>query len=426
MRYFSVFLFLALAHIGIRAQDTITVMQYNLLYYGQVTGFCNNNNNGLAMKDPHLRTILDYVKPDVFTVNEMSANESIHQHMLDNNLNINFVTHYKRAASRNSAGSDIVNMLYYDSRKLSLKAQYTAQNYVRDVDVYQLYYNANDLSQGDTAFLVCVVAHLKAGNTTSDANARKVMAENTLRFLETRFETENTLFMGDFNFYSGNENAFQTLLNYSNAAVRFLDPLGQIGEWSNNSFYAGVHTQSTNTNSDCKAGGGLDDRFDFILISDEVRFGTKHLRYVQESFKAVGQDGQRFNGTVNGAPQNAQVPQNVADALYNFSDHLPVRLKLSINKTLDISETALHPFQAVASPNPFQQNAAVQLYMPKSGTLYYQLSDLSGRIILRSESMLDAGKQSFTLDLGTLSGGIYVLNLSDGNKRNEVLKLIKK
>ncbi len=377
------------------------------------------------MKDPHLRTILDYVKPDIFTVNELSATEAIHQHMLDNNLNINFIDYYKRAESSNTAGSDIVNMLYYDSRKLRLKKQYTAQNYVRDVDVYELYYYSNDLPQGDTAFVICVVAHLKAGNTTGDANARKVMAENTLRFLETRYESSNVLFMGDFNFYTGSESAFQTMINYSNANMRFLDPLGQIGEWNNNSFYAGVHTQSTNVNSDCKAGGGLDDRFDFILISDEVRFGTNHVRYIQESFKAVGQDGQRFNGAINGAPQNTSVPPAVANALFNFSDHLPVTLRLSVDKTLDITENKRDPFLAVLAPNPVCDQAKLSFYTAQQNQIQIRLSDLNGRIVYSRNVETFPGKQNLELELGFLPAGLYLLSLQDASQRVGHLKLVK-
>ncbi len=425
MKFFISALFALTFSLGIFAQDTITVMQYNLLYYGEITGFCNNNNNSLEMKDPHLRTILDYVKPDIFTVNELSSDENVHEHLLDNNLNINFITHYKRAESRNTAGSNIVNMLYYDSRKLRLKTQFTAQNYVRDVDVYELYYYSNDLQQGDTAFVVCVVGHLKAGNSSGDANARKIMAENTLRFLETRYENDNVLFMGDFNFYTGAESAFQLMLNYSNTAMRFLDPIGQIGDWNNNSFYAGIHTQSTNTNSDCKAGGGLDDRFDFILISDEIRFGTNHVRYVQESFKAVGQDGQHFNGTVNGAPQNTSVPSAVATALFNFSDHLPITMKLAVDKTLDIAETSSRPFLAEIIPNPVKSNARIDLYMPQYGNLKLQLTDLNGKVIISQSYSLMAGKQTLDVNLENLPSGIYFVSLQDGNRRNEHMKLIK-
>jgi endonuclease/exonuclease/phosphatase family metal-dependent hydrolase len=425
-RYFLIF---TLVFLGSRifSQDTLTVMHYNLLYYGEVTGFCNNSNNSLEMKDPHLRTILNYVKPDIFTVNEISQNEAIHQHMLDNNLNINFANYFKRAASSNTANSNIVNMLYYDSRKLRLKKQYTAQNYVRDVDVYELYYNSNDLAQGDTAFIVCVVAHLKAGNTSGDANARKIMAENTLRFLETRFSTENVLFMGDFNYYTGTEPGFQIMLNYANANMRFLDPIGQSGEWNNNSFYAGIHTQSTQSSSTgCKAGGGMDDRFDFILISDEVRFGTNNVRYVQESYNAVGQDGLRFNGSINGPPQNMAVSQQIADALFNVSDHLPIALKLRVDKLLDVNENTSRPFLAEVLPNPAADFARINFHLPSAGNVVFELIDLSGRVIQQSEDFFGIGKHQQNMAVDGLIPGFYFIRITDQNNRIETLKMLKK
>lgn len=426
MRYF-LGSFLLLFWLGSFAQDTLTVMHYNLLYYGEITGFCNNSNNSLEMKDPHLRTILNEVQPDIFTVNELSQNETVHDHLLGNVRMALPSKDFRRAASSNVSNSGIVNMLYYDAQKLRLKAQYTAQTYVRDIDVYELYYYSNDLEQGDTAFVVCAVAHLKAGNSSGDANARKIMAENTLRFLETRFAFSNVLFMGDFNFYTGYEQGFQIMMNYENPNMRFIDPIGQIGDWNNNSFYAGIHTQSTNTASgNCKSSGGLDDRFDFILISDEVRFGTQSLRYIQESYKAVGQDGQRFNGTINGAPQNLTVSPEVADALYNFSDHLPVTLKMRVDKILDIPVTFSRDFYAVINPNPVVDNALLGCYMSASGSLTTQIFDLGGNLIDSRTYFLEAGRQTVQLETSHLSSGFYLLQLTDNRQRKETIKLLKR
>lgn len=412
--------------IGTFAQDTLHVMHYNLLYYGEVTGFCNNSNNSLEMKDPHLRTILNEVQPDIFTVNELSEDETIHDHLLENIRLALPEKDFRRAASKNVSNSSIVNLLFYDARKLRLKAQYTAQTYLRDVDVYELYYYSNDLAQGDTAFIVCAVAHLKAGNTSGDANTRKIMAENTLRFLETRFEFSNVLFMGDFNFYTGFEQGFQIMMNYENPNMRFIDPIGQIGDWNNNGFYAAVHTQSTNTSSgNCKSAGGLDDRFDFILISDEVRFGTQNMRYIQESYKAVGQDGQRFNGTINGAPQNLAVSQEVADALYNFSDHLPVSLQIRVDKILDVQSNDASNFYATIAPNPVKDQTQLSCYMPSPGTVNIAVFDLGGKLIDMQSYFLDAGKNSLTIQTEKLQPGFYMLQLTDQNNRKESIKLLK-
>jgi hypothetical protein len=401
-------------------------MQYNLLYYGEVTGFCNNSNNSLTMKDPHLRTILNHINPDILTVNELSKDAPIHDHLLNNVLNFGGSNRYSKAQLRNTAGSNIVNMIFFDNRKLALKAQYTAQNVLRDIDVYELYYKSNDLVQGDTAFIICIVAHLKAGNTSSDANTRKIMAENTMRLVETRYATSNVMIMGDFNLYTSTEPAFQAMINYTNTQARFIDPIGQMGNWSNNSFYAAVHTQSTNLSSgSCKSGGGLDDRFDFILISDEIRFGTKNVRYIQNSYKAIGQDGMHFNNAVNAAPQNLSVPSIVADALFNFSDHLPVSLKLRVDKVLGINESDPNPFLATLYPNPTVGLSQLSYYLNSRETVDVQLYNTSGQLVWELKHANNPGKNTISIPSENLQSGMYIVRLS-GNRRSQNLKLIKR
>ena len=139
----------------------------------------------------------------------------------------------------------------------------------------------------------------------------------------------------------------------------------------------------------------------------------------------MGQDGHRFNGTVNQAPQNTSVPAAVAEALFNFSDHLPVTLKLSVDKTLDINEHNAQPFMAGVQPNPVRQKANIQFYMPASGLLHAQLFDLHGQVVLRQEQAFAPGRQMLDMDMSLLQPGFYVLNLTDGNGRVENLKIIK-
>lgn len=409
------------------AQDTLTVMHYNLLYYGQGTGFCNNTNNSLEMKDPNLRLILNEIKPDIFTVNEMSSSQIVHQHMLDENLNTGGINHYRKVNYSPSSSSNIVNMLYYDSRKLRLKKQAVAQSLVRDIDVYELYYNSNDLDQGDTTFVICVVAHLKAGSGGSERETRRKQVENTMQYLETRHSNDNVLFMGDFNFYSGYEPGFQLMLNFTNPAMRFIDPIGQIGDWNNNSFYAPIHTQSTHTSatSGCPAGGGMDDRFDFILISDEVRFGTDHVLYVPGSYKAFGQDGKRFNGAINGPPANTAVSQEIADALFNFSDHLPVVLKLRVDKVLQTTEMNLNPFALEIAPNPVHNQLSMSFNQLTSGNLRMQIWDIQGQLIADETHFFSGGRQSYVHDLKGFGHGFYFIRLTDAKGLTEMQKFVR-
>jgi endonuclease/exonuclease/phosphatase family metal-dependent hydrolase len=429
MKRFLLFLGLLTIAFTVQAQDTLTVMQYNLLYYGINTDFCTSANNSLEVKDPALRLILDEVKPDIFTVNEISSTITVHQHLLDADLNIDGSTKYMKAAQRPVAYSSICSMLFYNSLKLKLKKQSVAQSVVRDINMYELYYISDDLAQGDTAFVICLVAHLKAGNSSEDEATRKIMVDNTMEYLENGYQSANLLFMGDFNYYTAFEPGFQSMTNYSVPALRFYDPVDRIGSWNNNDSYSDIHTQSTHTSSNgCASTGGMDDRFDFVLISDEIRDGASHVKYIQDSYHAFGQDGNRFNGYINGSPVNSEVTQEMADALYNMSDHLPVVMKLRVDKTLDINEIYHKPFVAEIAPNPvlttgFKTNLLIKGQI--SGIITIELFDLRGNRVHAQNQQNASVDQTMALDFGPVSAGIYLLRITGENGFSQVLKVVK-
>lgn len=429
MKRFLLFAGLLTVAFAVHAQDTLTVMQYNLLYYGINTDFCTSANNSLEVKDPALRLILDEVDPDIFTVNEISSTITVHQHLLDTDLNIDGSTKYMKAAQRPVAYSSICSMLFYNSLKLKLKKQSVTQSVVRDINMYELYYISDDLAEGDTAFVICLVAHLKAGNSSEDEATRKIMVDNTMNYLENGYESANLLFMGDFNYYTAFEPGFQSMTNYSVPALRFNDPVDRIGSWNNNASYSDIHTQSTHTSSNgCASTGGMDDRFDFVLISDEIRDGANHVKYVQDSYHAFGQDGNRFNGYVNGSPVNSAVSPETADALYNMSDHLPVVMKLRVDKTLDINEIYHKQFVASISPNPFSVrdvNINLRITGKISGDLSLELFDLYGSIVQKQRLTNLSSGQPVELDFTQVKAGIYLLKITDENGFSVVLKVIK-
>ena len=73
--------------ISVSSQDTIKVMHYNLLNYGNTTSYCTTTNNSIFDKDVYMKTIVDYVRPDVITCNEMGGNSFAPKHLLDSCLN---------------------------------------------------------------------------------------------------------------------------------------------------------------------------------------------------------------------------------------------------------------------------------------------------------------------------------------------------
>ncbi|MDX9694281.1 MAG: T9SS type A sorting domain-containing protein [Bacteroidales bacterium] len=343
---------IVLISIYAKAQDTLKVMHYNLLYYGKNTSYCTSVNNAVDAKNGYLKTIIKYVKPDIFSVNELDGNNSYPMtddatYLLNNALNVDGVDYYSRTPFPQTY---LANTIFYNSQKLKLK-KHTPISFNISTDkvynVYTFYYNAPDLATtNDTAFVTCIVAHFKAGSYSEDVQERVVEAGIVMDYLTDLGIPGNYLFMGDLNLYTSSEGAFQKLINPSNSLYKFYDPANQIGDWNNNYNYRFVHTQSTHVSGDCHAGGGMDDRFDFILASDYIMNGTQKVAFVSGSYKAIGQDGNAFNSSIN-ISTNTSVPSSVAQALYNMSDHLPVYLELKVDQTsvseLNVSNINTNP-----------------------------------------------------------------------------------
>ncbi|NTW24560.1 MAG: hypothetical protein HGA37_07670, partial [Lentimicrobium sp.] len=216
-----------------QSQDTLKILQYNLLNYGNYTTYCTTDNNNHETKDPWIRTIIDYELPDIFTVNELSSYEFYHTRILNNVLNTNGRTFYRKANIANIAASYLVNMLFYNSNKLELKSYEVVQSTTRDIDLFTLYYKSPALTQGDTIFIHCLVAHLKAGNTGADATTRAAMTANMVSYLQSNKEPGNNLFMGDLNTYTSEELCYQHVTDITAADFRFFDPIAKPGDWNN-------------------------------------------------------------------------------------------------------------------------------------------------------------------------------------------------
>lgn len=294
------------------------------MYYDSYFDDCNSTTNNVDSKDGYLRTIVGYVKPDILTVNEINPATPSTDRIKTNVLNINGVIKYLRA---NTTGSQIGNMIYYNSDKVVLKSQTSIATSPRITDVYRLYLKTEYLAAGDTIFLTCLVTHLKAGSTDSDIAQKTTAANKIMNFINSNKITGNIMLMGDMNLYTSEEGAFVAFTTPTGInQFKFYDPVNMIGSWNNNSVFKSVHTQSTRTSSNgCFSTGGMDDRFDFILSSIDILNNTKGLKYI--SYKAVAQDGNRFNQSLL-SPENKSVPSEVLNALYNMSDHLPVEMKL--------------------------------------------------------------------------------------------------
>jgi hypothetical protein len=421
MRAF-LFIIFFLTGLALSSQDTIRMMQYNLLMYGNNFGGCTSGNNNVSDKNGYFKTIVDYVKPDIVFVNELSEEESYHDLILNNVFNVNDAS-WSRGNVNNLANSFIVNQVYFKNQLFELTNYVAVQTNVRDIDIFGFFILPSDKSGlGEPVEINCAVAHLKAGSDFENVQERAYETNKLMNYLNNSGADGNYTFSGDFNLYSGSELALQNLLNYANPDIRFYDPINEIGNWNNNGFYADIHTQSTHESGDCFSGGGMDDRFDFFLVSQEILEGTQKIKYLESSYHAVGQDGEHFNNSLTSSPTNTSVPGNVLDALYNMSDHLPVVIDIVVDHNLFIHQNRSSSFDFTLN-NPVDDILKIRIQDPSPSSYQIQIFDLMGRPVVE-RSIPAGGAKGAELAVDDLEQGIYFVSLIRNNEASNIKKLI--
>ena len=267
--------------------------------------------------------ILDLVEPDLIIAQEIIG-QTGYSHFQSDVLDVLEPNIWSSAPFTNqSAQQDIA--LYYKSNTFTFvgtNVVYTAQSSgTRDVIEWVMLHNLSGVE-----FNVYGV-HLKASSGSSNANQRlqeTTILRNHLNNLAPNF----FIVGGDFNIYSNNsssEPAFDMLTSSSDDNDgQMFDPINRIGHWHNNSSYSDVHTQSPRTSSfGGGANGGMDDRFDWLFVSQSILDQDSPMQYVEGTYWAVGNDGNHFNDAINDGNNNS-VSEEIADALHDASDHLPV------------------------------------------------------------------------------------------------------
>ena len=116
-----------------KAQETIKIMQYNLLNYNNYTSYCTQSNNNVSNKDGYIKTIFNYVQPDIFTVCEMNEQQLSVDRLLNNVINTDGRTNYAKGNRTNYSNSDLINMIYYNTDKLVLYNHTALPTDIRDI-----------------------------------------------------------------------------------------------------------------------------------------------------------------------------------------------------------------------------------------------------------------------------------------------------
>lgn len=257
--------------------------------------------------------------------------------ILDTSLNSNG-TLYNRAQfiDNQSGNADLQQLIFYRSDKFSLEDIEVITTTVRDINRYILKLNTVD-ADVDPVFLDIYVSHLKSSQGASNENTRLDMVREFTSTLGSLDPNSFVIFAGDLNLYSSDEPAYQELLDTANP-ITFVDPIDTPGDWHTDESFSEIHTQSTRTSSapfGAGAGGGLDDRFDFILVSENMMTNPT-MRYVPDTYQAYGNNGNCYNESINDSQCNGEFSSALRSDLYNMSDHLPVVMQLETDKEFDL------------------------------------------------------------------------------------------
>ena len=410
--------------------DTIRQMQYNLLYYtagNESPDDCTDANNNLDQKDAAFKIIVKEVMPDILCVNEIGKTDVYANRILNNVLNTDGIHYYGTLPAYSISGNrSIGNRLFYDTRKFALKESAYVTTYYGGtvINLYKMYYKSQSLAQGDTAFITFIIWHLAAGSSDYNETTRAQQSRTLTNYMESAPSVlaNNFVLSGDFNVYTSSEEAYDNLVNNPNYLVRFHDPIGRNGDWNNNSQFADIFTQSTHTGAaDCASNGGMDDRFDFILVSNKVKNGTDKVKCLPETYHAFGQDGRRFNGSIV-SPANTAVSERVAQALYTMSDHLPVVMNYTISQTLAVHDAVAE--LPVSIVNPVSNMLEVTTNLLAADKLTFEIHTIDGKRLHQETVTLPASPQHLTFDF-PYNPAIYLLKITDGKGNTTVRKLIK-
>lgn len=328
---------------GTRQADTLSVMAYNVLNYG------DGCQGDIGKLNSHFKTIVKYTKPDLLSCEKISAftperhkSSNFATLICDGVLNAVFRARYAYADPSNESEADNMSVLFYNKEKLVFVKTETILARITDFNLYKLYYRDSKLAlTKDTVFLYVLVNHTQSGD---DSKQRDKQLTKVMKRIREEFPNlPNLIVMGDFNTRKTGEDGYQAIVNSEKASTKMFDPpfypdkvLSYPANWTKRpELYLRFLTTSTRLSesvpNDCGTGGGAKSWYDHIFISPSLVNGSRKMKYIPNSYKTIGNDGKRLGIEVNSkTKRNTAVPNDLAEALFHFSNKYPVSLQLMV------------------------------------------------------------------------------------------------
>ncbi len=380
------------------AQGTIKTMFYNLLEFPSAQP---SNREQILME------IIDDYEPDIFMVCELESEYGADL-ILNTSLNDEGVNYLRAPFQPSQSGDpDHQQILFYRKGMFTLEAAEVIPTQVRDINHYTLKLSTTD-QQTDPVLIEIFVTHLKSSQGSGNQTLRLDMVNQFTDRLETLDPDSFVIFSGDFNFYTSSEPGYQELLDPTNAIV-MVDPIDRPGSWHNNDSFQDIHSQSTRLSSGpfgAGAGGGLDDRFDFITISENM-LGNPKLKYIENTYKSFGNNGNCYDNSINSPDCAGDFSQELREHLYNMSDHLPIVMDLETDKEIVLDNPDFAIISAILLENTMASSELnIRLASSVSESVSFEIYNTLGQKLLEFTS---ENTGHISIDISQFANGIYYL-----------------
>jgi len=232
------------------------------------------------------------------------------------------------------------------------------------------------------------------------------------------------IYTGDMNFYNNTEGGYGVLIGAGTAQA--IDPYGT-GNWTGSS-NAYKHTQAPAVSpTGGLVGGGLNDRFDFIVPTVATADGHG-ISVLANTMRPFGNDGLHYNTDINSG-NNSYFPSDIArsNALANdlviASDHIPQILEFQVPAKMSAQFAATLPTKAIrgiACPLSVKvQNTAAYVSVSGVDPLVYSLA-CTGSMIgsANGTAALTPAITTATVNLntsvtGTITGSVNVTSTNE-------------
>ncbi len=347
----------------------------------------------------YFQTVMDSLDADVIIVQEIQSQTGVNN-FLNYCLNASVPGEYSADLFVN--GPDTDNAIFYKNSVVDTVTHVTIPTDVRYTMEYTVTLNGYDSS--DAQFKI-LSTHLKAGSSGSDIAIREDQCEQIRAHMNDYPSGTHFIFGGDLNMYTSSEAGYQDLVgSQADNDGRCFDPINKPGYWHDSYTFRREHTQAPATSpSGGYTGGGMDDRYDQLLISAALQDGDG-LSYVTGSHKAFGNDGYRLNNDINN-PTNQEVSQEMADALYYASDHIPLLLELQVPAKVGVA-ASLAFGKAIVGSTAEELLTVTNSATAPADELDYSLADPSGFTAPGGSFQLSAGSgNDHTISMDTASVG---------------------